>query len=175
MNKVLIVVDMQNDFIDGSLGTAEAKLIVENVVKEIRKDYSFIYATRDTHHEDYMDTHEGRHLPVLHCVEGSEGWQIRREVQDALNEKDHAIIDKPTFGSEKLVEELKKRNEECPIDEITLLGLCTDICVVSNALLIKAAFPQMIIRVLKDCCAGVTPASHEAALTTMKMCHIEVE
>ncbi len=175
MNKVLIVVDMQKDFIDGALGTKEAQEIVFNVVKEIEKDYSFVYATRDTHQEDYLDTHEGRHLPVKHCIEGSEGWKIRREVEEAIERKPHQIIDKPTFGSEKLVEELKEMNEANPIDEITLVGLCTDICVVSNALLVKAAFPQMTIRVRANCCAGVTPESHEAALSTMKMCHIEVE
>ncbi len=175
MNKVLIVVDMQNDFIDGSLGTKEAQDIVSNVVNEINKDYSFIYATRDTHPENYLETNEGRHLPVRHCIQGSEGWQIRKEVEEALKPKDHEIIDKPTFGSEVLVQELKEANAEAPIDEFVFVGLCTDICVVSNALLVKAAFPEKKLTVLKDCCAGVTPESHEAALATMKMCQIEIE
>ena len=175
MNKVLIVVDMQNDFIDGSLGTKEAQGIVSNVVKEIKKDYSFIYATRDTHPENYLETNEGRHLPVEHCIKGSAGWQIRKEVEEALNEKEHEIVDKPTFGSEVLVKKLKERNAEKEIDEFVFVGLCTDICVVSNALLVKAAFPEKKLTVLKDCCAGVTPESHEAALSTMKMCQIGIE
>ena len=175
MNKVLIVVDMQNDFIDGSLGTKEAQGIVPGVLKEIKKDYSFIYATRDTHPVNYLETNEGRHLPVEHCIKGSEGWQIRKEVEEALREKEHEIVDKPTFGSEVLVEKLKERNAEKEIDEFVFVGLCTDICVVSNALLVKAAFPEKKLTVLKDCCAGVTPESHEAALSTMKMCQIGIE
>ena len=175
MNRVLIVVDMQNDFIDGSLGTKEAEQIVDNVINEIHGDYEHYIATRDTHQENYLETNEGRHLPVVHCIENSEGWQIRKEVQDALIEKGFICINKPTFGSEVLVDLLKQINGEHPIDEITLVGLCTDICVISNALLLKAAFPEVKMSVKKDCCAGVTPESHEAALTSMKMCQIEIE
>ena len=176
MKKILIVVDMQNDFIDGSLGTKEAVSIVDDVVKEIGNDHDHVICTRDTHHEDYMDTNEGRHLPVLHCVENSEGWQIRNEVMQAVKEKgSFEIIDKPTFGSERMIEVLKRYDEEEKIEEITLLGLCTDICVVSNALLVKAAFPEIRVAVKSSCCAGVTVDSHEAALTTMRMCQIEVE
>ena len=174
MKKILIVVDMQNDFIDGSLGTKEAESIVDHVVEEINKDYSLVIATRDTHPENYLKTNEGKHLPVKHCIKNSEGWQIRPDVFEAIEAKEYLVIDKPTFGSEKLVEILKKINEEEEIETITLVGLCTDICVVSNALLIKAAFPQMNIRVIQDCCAGVTPESHEAALATMKMCQLEI-
>lgn len=174
MNEVLIVVDMQNDFIDGSLGTKEAEAIVEHVVEAIDRFEGCVIATRDTHPESYLSSREGRFLPVEHCIKDSEGWQIRSEVEEALKKKDALIIDKPTFGSEKLVQVLKEMDRKQPIDQITLLGLCTDICVVSNALLVKAAFPELDIRVLKDCCAGVTPDSHEAALTTMKMCQIEV-
>ena len=174
MKKILIVVDMQNDFIDGSLGTKEAESIVNHVVEEINKDYSLVIATRDTHPENYLKTNEGKHLPVKHCIKNSEGWQIRSEVFEAIEAKEYLVIDKPTFGSEKLVEILKKINEEEEIETITLVGLCTDICVVSNALLVKAAFPEKRIEVKENCCAGVTPQSHDAALTTMKMCQIEV-
>ena len=174
MKKILIVVDMQNDFIDGSLGTKEAESIVDHVVEEINKDYSLVIATRDTHPENYLKTNEGKHLPVKHCIKNSEGWQIRSEVFEAIEAKEYLVIDKPTFGSEKLVEILKKINEEEEIETITLVGLCTDICVVSNALLVKAAFPEKRIEVKENCCAGVTPQSHDAALTTMKMCQIEV-
>ena len=174
MKKILIVVDMQNDFIDGSLGTKEAESIVNHVVEEINKDYSLVIATRDTHPENYLKTNEGKHLPVKHCIKNSEGWQIRPDVFEAIEAKEYLVIDKPTFGSEKLVEILKKINEEEEIETITLVGLCTDICVVSNALLVKAAFPEKRIEVKENCCAGVTPQSHEAALTTMKMCQIEV-
>ena len=165
---------MQNDFIDGSLGTKEAESIVDHVVEEINKDYSLVIATRDTHPENYLKTNEGKHLPVKHCIKNSEGWQIRPDVFEAIEAKEYLVIDKPTFGSEKLVEILKKINEEEEIETITLVGLCTDICVVSNALLVKAAFPEKRIEVKENCCAGVTPQSHEAALTTMKMCQIEV-
>lgn len=176
MKKILIVVDMQNDFIDGSLGTKEAVGIVDDVVKEIGNDYDHIICTRDTHHENYMDTNEGRHLPVVHCVKDTQGWQIRDEVMKAVEDKgNYEIIDKPTFGSETMVDVLKKYDEEEKIEEITLLGLCTDICVVSNALLVKAAFPEIRVAVKQNCCAGVTTDSHEAALTTMRMCQIEVE
>ena len=174
MKKILIVVDMQNDFIDGSLGTKEAESIVNHVVEEINKDYSLVIATRDTHPENYLKTNEGKHLPVKHCIKNSEGWQIRPDVFEAIEAKEYLVIDKPTFGSEKLVEILKKINEEEEIETITLVGLCTDICVVSNALLVKAAFPEKRIEVKENCCAGVTPQSHDAALTTMKMCQIEV-
>ena len=174
MNRVLVVVDMQNDFIDGSLGTKEAQQIVGNVVNEINREYEHYIATRDTHKENYLETNEGKHLPVVHCIEDSEGWKIRKEVHEALAQQCFICINKPTFGSEELVELLKNIDRLHKIDEITLIGLCTDICVVSNALLLKAAFPEVKMIVKKDCCAGVTPESHEAALTTMRMCQIEV-
>ncbi len=176
MAEVLVVVDMQNDFIDGSLGTEEAQSIVGNVVKEMDRGYDLIVCTRDTHGEDYMETNEGRHLPVIHCVKDTEGWKIRKEVEDALEgKKDVRILDKPNFGSYGLVDMLKEYDGMNRIDSITLIGLCTDICVVSNALLLKTAFPEIKISVKKDCCAGVTPGSHDAALVTMKMCQIEIE
>lgn len=172
MRKVLIVVDMQKDFIDGALGTPEAQSIVPLVLEKMRTyGKADIYATRDTHREDYLETAEGRKLPVMHCVKGTEGWKLHPEIE-ALTEPSH-IIDKPTFGSMELMELLQQENERESL-EIELTGLCTDICVVSNALLLKAAMPENTIRVDAACCAGVTPQSHQAALTTMEMCQIEI-
>lgn len=172
MRKILIVVDMQNDFIDGALGTPEAEAIVEPVVKLIEgwpgRD---IFATRDTHLSNYPETQEGRRLPVVHCVKGTKGWELESRVAAAL--KDAELIDKPTFGSVALAQRLKEMAEQEEL-EITLVGLCTDICVVSNAILIKAYLPEVPVRVIADCCAGVTPKTHEAALETMRMCQIEV-
>lgn len=172
MRKILVVIDMQNDFIDGALGTKEALAIVEGVVKKIGAYApSDIYATRDTHQENYMETAEGKSLPVVHCVEGTFGWEIREEVKKAL--KEAVIINKPTFGSTVLADLLAEENRKETL-EIELVGLCTDICVVSNALLLKAVMPEVKISVDPYCCAGVTPESHEAALTTMKMCQIQM-
>lgn len=175
MQKILVVVDMQNDFVDGALGTKEARSIVENVVRKI-KSYkgSKVFATRDTHEENYLETSEGRHLPVPHCIRGTEGWNIKKEVEDALSEIGAEVIDKPTFGSEMLAQRLSDmaQKEEA---EIELIGLCTDICVVSNALLLKAKLPESAIKVDASCCAGVSPESHKAALLTMKMCQIEIQ
>ena len=167
--KILVVVDMQKDFIDGALGTAEAVAIVPGVIEKI-KEYensdSLVIYTKDTHFENYMDTREGRHLPVPHCIKGTAG----HEIPDEILRGHDLIIEKPTFGSTELVSYL----ESIEFDEIELIGLCTDICVVSNALLIKARFPEREVSVDSSCCAGVTPATHEAALTTMKMCQINV-
>lgn len=172
MRNILVVVDMQNDFIDGSLGTKEAAAIVDNVVAEIAKyNTTDIFATRDTHPENYLDTQEGRNLPVVHCVKGTKGWEINEKVAGAL--KNARIIDKPTFGSKILAEKLAAIAEKEEL-EVTLIGLCTDICVVSNALLIKAYLPETPVRVLASCCAGVTPESHEAALKTMAMCQVKI-
>ena len=169
--KILIVVDMQNDFIDGALGTKEAVAIVPPVIEKI-KSYpkEDVFATRDTHPENYMDTQEGRYLPVPHCIEGTDGWHIRPEIADLIDE-DH-VIDKPTFGSVKLAEKISELAAAEDI-EIELVGLCTDICVVSNALLLKAYLPEVKISVDPSCCAGVTPEKHEAALETMRSCQIQ--
>ncbi len=174
--KFLIVVDMQKDFIDGSLGTSEAQLIVPAVCARIRAcreaGYTVI-ATLDTHEENYLETREGKHLPIPHCIRGTEGWRIRPEVMDALGD-DAILVEKPTFGSERLPQIIREKTEgEEPV-AIELLGLCTDICVVSNALLLKAAFPETGFTVHVDCCAGVTPEKHEAAMETMRSCQIEV-
>ncbi|MBR1758830.1 MAG: cysteine hydrolase [Lachnospiraceae bacterium] len=172
MRKLLVVVDMQNDFIDGALGTKEAEAIVENVKAKIRSYPACnVIATMDTHEENYMETQEGKYLPVPHCIRGSEGWKIRADIAELL--EDAAIYEKPTFGSRKLAKDLKKIAKKEEI-EIELIGLCTDICVVSNALLLKATMPEVKISVDPTCCAGVTPESHEAALTTMKMCQVQM-
>ncbi len=174
MNRYLIVVDMQNDFIDGSLGTKEAQEIVENVVKEAKEFQGTVIFTQDTHERDYLDTQEGQRLPVSHCIKGTAGWELcpaLEEVRDSLNS---LVIEKPTFGSVHLAEYLSGIHMTRPIDEIRLVGLCTDICVISNALLLKAFLPEVKISVRKDCCAGVSPESHEAALVSMACCQIEI-
>ena len=173
MRKILVVVDMQRDFIDGSLGTKEAQGIVEAVKEKIRTyEPENVVATRDTHPENYLKTYEGRHLPVEHCIEGTDGWQLYPGIDELLS--GCVIFDKPTFGSVKLAEYLKKLNAASPI-EVEIVGLCTDICVISNALLIKAYLPEVNISLDPKCCAGVTPESHEAALTTMRSCQIQIE
>ncbi len=170
MRKILIVIDMQNDFIDGALGTPEAVAIVENVKAKI-KEYSpaDVFATMDTHTPDYLNTQEGRNLPVEHCIKGTEGWQIRSDIAELLDGA--KIYEKPTFGSTALAKDIAKIAAKEDI-EIELVGLCTDICVASNALLLKAHMPEVKISVDPACCAGVTPESHEAALATMAMCQI---
>ena len=170
MQKILVVVDMQNDFIDGALGTAEAVAIVPKVAEKIKNFDGTVIYTRDTHEENYMETQEGKNLPVPHCIRGTEGWQIRTELQQA----GAAVVDKPTFGSRALAEKLVEMNREEAIESITLIGLCTDICVISNAFVIKAFLPEMPIIVDAACCAGVTPESHERALEAMKVCQIAV-
>lgn len=178
MKKILVVVDMQNDFIDGALGTREAAAIVDNVVMKIKSyEPDCIYATRDTHEENYMETQEGRNLPVPHCIRQTLGWEVASRVAEAMPQA--VYVDKPSFGSTALAHMLTSVfMKECAGKperlEIELVGLCTDICVVSNALLLKAAMPEVKISVDASCCAGVTPESHEAALTTMKMCQIQV-
>lgn len=172
MKKLLVVVDMQKDFVDGALGTKEAQEIVDNVVNKIKnakecgKDIVF---TKDTHYQDYLMTQEGRKLPVAHCIKGTEGW----ELVDALKElsQGYEVLEKPTFGSTALAHLVGKNQYE----EIELIGLCTDICVISNAMLLKAALPEARISVDASCCAGVTVQSHKNALETMKMCQIEVK
>ena len=171
MMKVLVVVDMQNDYIDGALGTKEAVAIVPNVIETIKGFEGTILYTKDTHFDDYMDTQEGKKLPVPHCIRNTEGWQIRNEL-DSLRKTEP--IDKETFGSTDLAAELVAMNIDDEIGSITFVGLCTDICVISNALLVKAALPEVPIIVDAACCAGVTPESHENALNAMKMCQIDI-
>lgn len=173
MKKILIVVDMQKDFVDGALGTKEAAAIVPNVVSKIKNFDGDIIVTYDTHFENYMETSEGKNLPVSHCIKDTDGWELDRNVEEALEGKDYIAVEKPTFGSLDLPEILSENYDENDIS-IELIGLCTDICVVSNAIILKAAFYETPISVDASCCAGVTPESHKAALATMKMCQINV-
>ena len=169
---ILVVIDMQNDFIDGALGTPEAVASVPKVMVKMMNFDGLVLATRDTHGEDYLERQEGKKLPVVHCIKGTHGWEIKDEIQQLLISQP---IDKPTFGSEALGKVLKDLNNDVePIDSITLVGLCTDICVISNAMLLKAFLPEVPIMVDASCCAGVTPESHERALEAMKACQIEI-
>ena len=171
MQNILLVIDMQNDFIDGALGTKEAVEIVPAVKAKIEEFDGPVLFTRDTHETWYMDTQEGKNLPVPHCIRGTDGWQIRPEL-DALRKTE--AIDKKTFGSKDLGRILTEMNEQEEIGSITVIGLCTDICVISNALLAKAFLPEVPIIVDASCCAGVTPESHENALKAMEVCQIKV-
>lgn len=172
MRKILLVIDMQNDFVDGALGTKEAAGMIDRAVSVIDTyPEADIIATRDTHTEDYLSTEEGKHLPVKHCIRGSDGWQLNKKIQRAI--RNAVIIDKPSFGSLELAEMIRQAADREKI-EVTLIGLCTDICVISNALLIKAYVPETEVSVTASCCAGVTPESHEAALLAMKMCQINI-
>lgn len=170
--KVLVVVDMQKDFIDGSLGTPEAMEIVPRVAEKIRRFEGKVIATRDTHSENYLETAEGKNLPVVHCVKNTSGWQIAPPIAALLTEEP---VDKPTFGSVALSHTLAAAHRRSAIESITLVGLCTDICVISNALLLKASLPEVPIIVDASCCAGVTPATHQQALEAMKMCQIVID
>ena len=172
MQDILIVVDMQNDFIDGALGTPEAVAILPRVEEKIRDFRGKVLFTRDTHSVDYLSTQEGRNLPVIHCVRETPGWEIRPELM-ALCEGEP--VDKPSFGSTRLGEILLELDALESISSVTLIGLCTDICVISNALLVKAFLPEVPITVDAACCAGVSPASHKNALEAMKVCQIRID
>ena len=174
--KYLVVIDMQNDFINGSLGTKEAEAVVEKVKNKIdswRQAGGAVIFTRDTHDENYMNTQEGRKLPVPHCLKNTDGWQISAQLS-VLPED--LIIDKPTFGSTELAAYFAEMNKQDPSqpEEIQLVGLCTDICVISNAMLLKAALTETPVVADSRCCAGVTPESHQNALAAMKMCQIDI-
>ena len=174
MKKILVVVDMQKDFVDGALGTAEAVAAVPAVAKKIEEFEGEIFVTFDTHFEDYMNTAEGRKLPVPHCIRGTDGWQLDAAVAKALEGKKYTPVEKNTFGSVDLPGLIREKAGGEPFS-VELIGLCTDICVVSNALIIKAHFPEADVSVDPACCAGVTPAKHEAALETMRSCQIDVK
>lgn len=182
---VLVVVDMQNDFIDGSLGTKEAQDIVPNVLKKIEGWEGPVFATKDIHHQNYLQTQEGKKLAVEHCIKGTKGWYFPNNINSALAAKGPEVVLKSTFGSfeelpGKIYTRVKRElGEDTGINwqddvEIQLVGLCTDICVVSNALILKAYFPETSISVDASCCAGVTPEKHEAALLTMESCQINI-
>lgn len=171
MMDVLVVVDMQNDFIDGALGSPEAPEIVEGINALVRDFDGRIIFTRDTHGEDYMDTQEGHKLPVPHCIKDTHGWQIT----DGITVPEGAlIIDKSTFGSVELARMLSELDARETVSSVTFVGLCTDICVISNAMLVKATLPEIPVRVIGDLCRGVTPASHDTALMAMRSCQIEI-
>lgn len=169
MAKALIVVDMQNDFVDGALGTKEAQEMLPRLVEKLKNlsADTDVYFTQDTHAENYLDTQEGKLLPVVHCVKKTHGWEIVPALQN-FAQKAKAVIEKKTFGSTRLPSLLKK------YEEVEFVGLCTDICVISNALLLKAFYPEQKIAVDATCCAGVTPESHENALAAMRMCQCEI-
>jgi len=180
--KILVVVDMQNDFIDGPLGTPEAVAVIDKVVRRIEDSSDeLILFTKDTHQEDYLETPEGKKLPVVHCVEGTQGWETNDRILQAWKNNESTIrlpelvdntFNKPVFGSVDLVDFLKTYPEQ--IDEIELVGVCTDICVTSNAIMIKNTLPDIKISVNARCCAGVTPQSHREALNVMSMCQIDI-
>ena len=172
MQNILLVIDMQNDFIDGALGTPEACEIVARVREKIATFDGKVFYTRDTHEENYMETQEGRNLPIPHCIRGTQGWEITSALADLPS---NGVVDKPTFGSLGLIDLLKGEDKREKIGSITLIGLCTDICVISNAMLCKAAFTEAEIVVDAACCAGVTTASHYTALDAMRVCQIIVE
>lgn len=178
-HKILIVVDAQNDFIDGSLANPVAQERIPNLVSKIQNfDGDYIFVTRDTHTNNYLSTQEGQKLPVVHCVRGTDGWNINPKVGNALIDADVRekckveYVDKPTFGSDKLAHMISEIKGDLDIE---IIGFCTDICVVSNAMLIKTeVYDRADITVDASCCAGVTPETHTAALETMKMCQINV-
>lgn len=173
-NDYLIVVDMQNDFVSGSLGTPEAQAIVGAVARRAEEFEVAVVFTKDTHGEDYLQTQEGSNLPVVHCVRDTPGWELVEELERVRAQRDALVFDKPSFGSLDLAAWLVEQNDVEPIDSIELVGLCTDICVVSNALLIKANLPEVPLRVEAALCAGVTPQSHRAALDTMRSCQVDI-
>ena len=167
MKKALIVIDMQNDFIDGTLANPDAQAIVPAIIKRIEQFDGVIFATRDTHQSDYLSSPEGKNLPVEHCIQNTDGWQIQKDILNALQQRNATILDKPTFGYlgwEVLAD----------MDEVELIGTCTDICVVSNALILKALFPALCVKVNAALCAGTTKENHAAALQTMRMCQVEI-
>ena len=173
--KYLIVVDKQKDFVNKALGTKEAEIILPAVVEKVHNFDGEVIFTRDTHFEDYLSTSEGKLLPVEHCIKGTDGWQIVDELEEIRGVNDCVTYDKITFGCKELAQDMLRINEDEGIDSIELVGLCTDICVVSNALLLKAFLPEVEIKVDAACCAGVTPEKHTAALETMSSCQILVE
>ena len=168
--KILVVVDMQNDFIDGALGSAQAQGIVENVKNKIEHFDGKIIFTQDTHSDDYLDTQEGKNLPVKHCIKDTNGHKINA----SLNTKDCEIIEKPSFGSPVLIQRLLDIDKDEKIEQIVFVGLCTDICVISNAMTVKTFLPEVRITVDSSCCAGVSEKSHNTALDAMRACQIEI-
>jgi nicotinamidase-related amidase len=174
MSNYLIVVDMQKDFVDGALGSKEAVAIVPAVIEKIWSFDGELLFTYDTHGADYPHTREGRALPVAHCIEGTEGWRLYGELEDLRFKLGGKAFTKTTFGSRQLAAYLALENEKQPIERVELVGLCTDICVISNAMLLQAFLPETEIAVDAACCAGVTPESHAQAIEAMRACQIEI-
>ncbi|RDU23872.1 cysteine hydrolase family protein [Anaerosacchariphilus polymeriproducens] len=174
MSKILVVIDMQNDFIDGVLGTKEATEIVDKVTQKIKEHDGTILFTRDTHDDLYLQTQEGKNLPVVHCIYNSKGWELVPSVKQLAEERNCKIFDKTTFGSPQLAHYAALICAEEEIECIELIGVCTDICVISNALLLKSIIPEIPIYVNASYCAGVTPETHRTALEAMKMCQIQI-
>ena len=172
MKDILVVIDMQNDFITGSLGTKEAQLIVQKAVKKIKNFSGDVFYTQDTYPPSYLNSQEGKFLPVIHCIKNTEGWEFSEPIKELVNGN---VYEKNTFGSAALAEDLQQMNKKEPIRSITIIGLCTDICVISNALLFKAFLPETGIYVDASCCAGTTPENHTNALNVMKICQIIVK
>lgn len=175
MSKYLVVVDMQNDFIDGALGTPEAQAILPKVIEKIENFPGAVVFTQDTHDEDYLETLEGKKLPVEHCIIDTEGWKIQKDIQELQLSKHGLVFNKDTFGSPQMVGCLQGINRMAPLDGIEVIGLCTDICVMANAVLLRTALPDTPIRVIASCCAGSTPEAHKVALEAMKSLQIDVE
>ena len=173
-NELLIVIDMQRDFIDGSLANKEAQAIVPAVVERIRRHHGPIYYTMDTHASDYLETQEGHYLPVEHCIKGTVGWELNPEIAKALTMQGAKAFEKNTFGATMLAHALARANMEKPFTSITIVGVCTDICVISNAMLVKASLPNVPIYINADLCAGVTPESHQTALDAMAACQMAI-
>lgn len=171
-DKLLIVIDMQKDFVDGALGTAEAQDILPAVEEKVENWPGRVIFTKDTHEEGYLSTQEGSLLPVKHCMKGTEGWRLAGNLERIQQQKNWPVYEKPAFGSMELMEAVKGMHREHPIESIECIGLCTDICVVSNVLILKAALPEVPIYVDDTCCAGTTPENHQAALTTMACCQV---
>ncbi len=172
--KYLIVVDVQKDFVDGSLGTQEAQAMLPALLEKVKNFDGEIIFTRDTHPKNYLETQEGKNLPVEHCIRGTAGWQLVPELEEIRKELHAETYDKPTFGSMVLAGDMRDAYDAGEVDSIELVGLCTDICVISNALLLKATMPEVEISVDAACCAGVTPEKHEAALEVMRSCQVKV-
>lgn len=174
-NKYLIVIDMQNDFVDGSLGSDKAMAIVPQVVEKVKHFDGVVIYTKDTHSSNYLSLQEGKMLPVEHCIDGSNGWQLIPPLNELQRQSSSTVYTKNTFGSTQLAEDMLSEYNKGNVESIELIGLCTDICVVSNALLLKAFMPEVTISVDSTCCAGVTPEKHAAALETMRSCQIMVK
>lgn len=173
--KKLVVIDVQNDFVTGSLGTKEAQAMLPRLIEKVKAFDGEILMTRDTHEVDYMETQEGRMLPVPHCIRGTEGWALVPELEAIRVEQNLKVYDKPCFGSLELVADMKAAYERGELESLELVGICTDICVVSNALMLKSTMPELPMYVDAECCAGVTPEKHEAALEVMRSCQVNVK